>query len=70
MKNENVHFEEGNRNVVVVEEAEGFKQAEALADTFLSDVTAMDECGALHQRIQVSGIRRQGKYYFEVVVTA
>lgn len=56
--------------MVIVEEAEGFKQAEELADDFLSDVTSMDECGALHQRIHVSGIRRDGKYYFEVVVTA
>jgi hypothetical protein len=64
------HFEEGDRNLVVVEEADGFKQAEALADNFLSEVTSMDECGAMHRRIEVSGIRREGKYYFDVVVTA
>jgi len=65
-----VHFEEGSPNIVVVEDADGFEQAQALADEFLSDVTAMDESGSLHRRVQVSGVKRDGKYYFDVVVTA
>ena len=71
LKDHNVHFQEDTRHILIIEEAGGMPEteAEALADEYLSIVDAMDEGGARHQRIKVSGIRRDDKYYFDVVVT-
>ena len=63
------HFQEDSRHIVIVEDAASMEQAEAAADAFLAEITAMDETGAKYQRIQVSGIRRDDKYYFETLTT-
>ena len=64
------HFQEDNRNIVIVEEAGNMEEAEAMADEFLNGEMAADEGGARYQRIKVSGIRRGDKYYFEALISA
>jgi uncharacterized protein YerC len=64
------YFQPDNRNIIIVENCTDMQAAEKLADEFLDNITSMDEAGSHYQRIQVSGMRHEGKYYFDVVVTA
>lgn len=67
--NSKAFFQEDNRHFVIVENAANMEQAEAAADAFLAEITAMDEAGATYERIKVSGIYRDNKYYFETLTT-
>jgi hypothetical protein len=68
MPTPNAHFQPDNRDIVIVEDCTDLKTAEKQADEFLDSVSSQDEAGAHYQRIQVSGVEREGKYYFDVVV--
>jgi len=62
------HFQPDDRNIVIVEDCPDIHDAEKAADQFLDTITSCDEAGSHYQRIQVSGIQREGKYFFDVVV--
>jgi hypothetical protein len=62
------YFQPDNRAIVIVENYSNTQEAEKQADEFLEGIAAQDEAGAHYQRVQVSGIEREGKYYFDVVV--
>ena len=62
------HFQPDDRNIVIVEDCRNIQEAEKAADQFLDTITSCDEAGSHYQRIQVSGVRREGKYFFDVVV--
>ena len=64
------YFQPDNRSIIIVENCSDMQTAEKQADEFLNVITSMDEAGSHYQRIQVSGIQREGKYYFDVVVVA
>lgn len=68
MPTSNAHFQPDSRNVVIVEDCRNIHDAEKQADEFLASITSQDEAGAHYQRIKVSGVERDGKYYFDVVV--
>jgi hypothetical protein len=61
------YFEAGDRHIVVVEKAPDMATAEKEADQFLRLASEMDEGATTFTRIQVSGIKREDKYYFKVV---
>jgi len=62
------YFQPDNRAVVIVEEFVNIEDAEKQADQFLKNISEQDECGANYQRVKVSGVERESKYYFDVVV--
>jgi hypothetical protein len=62
------HFQPDNRNIVIVENCPDMRDAEKAADQFLDVITSCDEAGSHYQRVQVSGVQREGKYFFDVVV--
>ena len=64
------YFQPDNRNFIIVENCSDMQTAEKQADEFLNNITAMDEAGSHYLRIQVSGTKREGKYFFDVVVVA
>ena len=68
MPTPNAHFQPDDRNIVIVEDCADMGGAERAADEFLESMTSCDEAGSHYQRIQVSGVQREGKYYFDVVV--
>ena len=64
------YFQPDNRSIIIVENCSDMQTAEKQADEFLNVITSMDEAGSHYQRIQVSGIQWEGKYYFDVIVVA
>lgn len=62
------YFQPDNRAVVIVEDFMDVEDAEKQADQFLKNISEQDECGANFQRVKVSGVERERKYYFDVVV--
>jgi len=70
MSTQIAYFQPDNRNIIIVENCSDMQTAEKQADEFLETITSMDEAGSHYQRIQVSGIRHEDKYYFDVVVVA
>ncbi|MBS1606884.1 MAG: hypothetical protein JST42_29785 [Bacteroidetes bacterium] len=62
------HFQPDDRNIVIVEDCRDIRDAEKAADQFLEGETSCDEAGSHYQRVQVSGVQREGKYFFDVVV--
>lgn len=61
------YFQPDDRNIVIVESAPDMINAEREADRFLEEVSSMDEGGTTFSRIQCSGVKQEGKYYFEVI---
>lgn len=68
MTTTNIYFEPGDRHNVVVENVADMTAAEQEADRFLQAVSATDECGSALVRIKSSGVRRNDRYYFKVVM--
>jgi len=68
MPTPSAHFQPDDRNIVIVENCRDIRDAEKAADQFLQGETSCDEAGSHYQRIQVSGVQREGKYFFDVVV--
>ncbi|RFM27167.1 hypothetical protein [Deminuibacter soli] len=65
-----VHFKEDSRHMVVAEAFNSLEEAEQAADSFLEEMTSIDECGTHYVRVQVSGMpdtMQNGTYYFDVV---
>jgi hypothetical protein len=68
MADKKIYFEEGDRHNLVVENVAGMEVAEQEADRFLCEASKADEGGASFVRIKVSGVKRNDRYYFKVVM--